>query len=267
MERPTIHPDFDLLLQGLDALAGFENIAVTTNGSKLVEKAPVIASKKVKQLNISLDSVNNESFRRITRTGNLSDVVAGIDAAKAVGIKRIRLNTVVSSGANTDELVSLLQFAVEKECHIAFIEEMPLGDMETYSRSDHYLSNDEALRILSKQFSLAPLGSELKPAGPATYYQVKGALTEVGFTSPHSNNFCAQCNRVRLTRKGELILCLGQESVIDLKAVLRDSKPEKAVYKVKEAIVAAMLIKPDSHEFDAQNDGVQVVRFMNVTGG
>jgi len=265
--EPTIHPDFDALLQGLDVLPGLENIAVTTNGSKLIEKAPLIASKKVRQLNVSLDSLDAESFKRITRTGNLSDVIAGIDAARAAGIERIRINAVVSSGVNTHELTDLLQFAVDKQCHIAFIEEMPLGDMSAYSRSDHFFSNDDVLKVLSKEFSLAPLASTLKQAGPATYYQVRGAVTEVGFISPHSSNFCGQCNRVRLTRKGELILCLGQEDAVDLRAVLRESEPYAALAEVKKTILTAMLNKPDSHEFDAQNDGVQVVRFMNVTGG
>ena len=267
--EPTIHPDFDELLARLDELPGLDTIAVTTNGSKLEEKAALIASKKVRQLNISLDSVNADNFKKITRTGSLSEVIAGIDAAKAAGIERVRLNAVVSSGMNTHELVDLLDFAVEKECHIAFIEEMPLGDMSHYSRSEHYLSNDDVLSLLAEHYILEPLISKLQQAGPASYYQVAGSKTEVGFISPHSHNFCEQCNRVRLTRKGELILCLGQEDAIDLRAVMRDAKGSEleVIAAVKEAIVDAMTKKPDSHQFDVQNDEVQVVRFMNVTGG
>ncbi len=268
--EPTIHPDFDQLLMGLDGLDGLKNIAVTTNGSKLLEKAPLIAlNKKVKQLNVSLDSVDEDNFKRITRTGALADVVAGIDAAKAAGIERIRLNVVVSSGVNTHELTQLLDFAIEKECHIAFIEEMPLGDMSNYSRSEHFLSNDDVLRLFSKNYDLKPLMSRKQQAGPARYYSLQGSLTEVGFISPHSNNFCEQCNRVRLTRKGELILCLGQEQAIDLRAVIRqaDTHELSALDLLKKSIVEAMQHKPDSHQFDHQNDGVQIVRFMNVTGG
>ncbi|MCK5881465.1 MAG: GTP 3',8-cyclase MoaA [Sinobacterium sp.] len=268
--EPTIHPDFDDLLGRLDAISGLDAIAVTTNGSMLQEKALQIASKKkVQQLNISLDSVDEDNFKRITRTGNLHEVVAGIDAAKAAGIKRLRLNVVVSAGVNTHEMIDLLAFAIEKECHIAFIEEMPLGNMSDYSRSEHFLSNDDVLQLLQTRYSLLPLISRLKQAGPASYYKVENSVTEVGFISPHSNNFCDQCNRVRLTRKGELILCLGQEQAIDLRAVMMDAQNnnQDVLAVMKLAIVEAMAHKPDSHQFDTQDDDVQVVRFMNVTGG
>jgi cyclic pyranopterin phosphate synthase len=267
--EPTIHPDFDELLEALDGMQGLDTIAVTTNGSRLTEKAQFLANTKVKQLNISIDSIDPDNFRRITRTGSLQEVIDGIDAAKTAGIERIRLNAVVSAGVNSHELLDLLHFAIEKECHIAFIEEMPLGNMNDYSRSSHFLSNDDVLRLLSQHYDLALLPAKMKQAGPASYYKVKGQVTEVGFISPHSHNFCEQCNRVRLTRKGELILCLGQESSIDLRAVLDQAKSvgENELEALKTAISSAMMQKPDSHDFDVSNDGVQVVRFMNVTGG
>ncbi len=272
--EPTIHPDFDRLLLDLSKLPGLENVALTTNGSKLAEKAEVLAHSKVQQVNISLDSVEAENFKHITRTGSLAEVVEGIDAAKAIGIKRVRLNAVVSQGANAHEVLDLLRFAIEKQCHIAFIEEMPLGDMKAYSRSSHYLSNQDVRKMIRQQFELLPLTQKRKQAGPAEYYRVLGVEgssdlnTEVGFISPHSNKFCDQCNRVRLTRKGELILCLGQEDALDLKAIVRESENSgQALNALKQEIVNAMQVKPDAHDFDHSNDGTQVVRFMNVTGG
>jgi len=265
--EPTIHPDFDDLLMGLSAIDGLQNIALTTNGSRLAQKADLIAQSKIKQVNISLDSVDPENFKRITRTGDLSQVVAGIDEAKRIGVERLRLNAVVSQGVNDQELVDLLMFAIDKACHIAYIEEMPLGDMSDYSRREHFLSNQDVKQILQRHVELLPMTQKRRQAGPAHYYQVQGSATEVGFISPHSQNFCSQCNRVRLTRKGELILCLGQEDAVDLRAIVRQCDNElSAINALKDAILAAMQIKPDSHEFD-MDDGVQVVRFMNVTGG
>ena len=272
--EPTIHPDFDRLILELSKLKGLKNIALTTNGSKLAKKSEVLSQSKVQQVNISLDSVNPDNFKHITRTGSLTEVVKGIDAAIALGIKRVRLNAVVSHGANGHEILDLLKFAMSKQCHIAFIEEMPLGDMRDYSRASHFLSNQDVRKAIKQEYDLIPLTQKRKQAGPAEYYRVLGkdglchSPTEVGFISPHSNKFCDQCNRVRLTRKGELILCLGQEDALDLKSIVRGSENKnETIDALKQAIKSAMQVKPDAHNFDHQEDDVQVVRFMNITGG
>ena len=263
--EPMIHPDFPALLHNLSALQGLRNIAVTTNGSLIEKHAAVLEQSKVRQLNISLDSLDPATFSAITRTGELDEVLRGIDAAIAAGVERIRLNTVVSKGFNEHQLLDLLDFAVRHAIHIAFIEEMPLGHMPDYRRSEHYLSNDAVRDMLKTRFSLLPNVEKRHQAGPARYYRVADSKTEVGFISPHSNNFCSSCNRVRVTRQGKLVLCLGHDDAIDLRQVIR--KNDKPLDAVKRTIIEALDHKPESHSFDADSDDWQVVRFMNVTGG
>ena len=265
--EPLIHPDFPLLLQTLSQFPALERIAITTNGALLAQHIDVIKHSKVQQLNISLDSINPATFAQMTRTqdGELAKVLAGIDAAIAAGIERIRLNAVVSKGFNDAQLHELLHFAMARGVHIAFIEEMPLGAMQGYSRSAQTLSNDWVKAQLQQHVTLIPQVQKLRQSGPAQYYQVAGSHTEVGFISPHSNNFCASCNRVRLTRKGQLILCLGDDGALDLRALLRASSTPLA--DLKKTIVAALQHKPASHNFDVNSDATQVLRFMNVTGG
>lgn len=268
--EPLIHPDFEDLLQRLSGLAGLKNIALTTNAALLVQRMNAIAASKVSQVNISLDSIDKANFSRITRSHSreFDNVMAGIDAAVAAGIPRIRLNTVVSSGVNDHELAALLAFAIAKGVHIAFIEEMPMGDMASYNRSTHYLSNIEVKRRLKSTFDLIPQTQKRLQAGPAQYYQVAGSDTDVGFISPHSNNFCSSCNRVRLTRKGQLVLCLGNEENLDLRAVIRAADTAAdAVESIKRSIVEALQRKPESHYFDIHNEEPQVLRFMSDTGG
>jgi cyclic pyranopterin phosphate synthase len=263
--EPLIHPDFSLLLQSLSDLEGLERIAITTNGALLVDHIEALKHSKVKQLNISLDSVNPQTFAAITRVGKIAPVLAGIDAAINAGIERIRLNAVVSKGYNDTELEALVEFAIEKGVHIAFIEEMPMGKMPAYSRSQRYLSNDEVKLQLSEQFNLIPQTQKLLQSGPAKYYAIPNTQTEVGFISPHSNNFCGSCNRVRVTRKGGLVLCLGDDAAVDLRSVMRES--QEPLQALKNVIVNSLTIKPESHQFNVNNDDVQVLRFMNVTGG
>jgi cyclic pyranopterin phosphate synthase len=263
--EPLIHPDFPYLLHKLSAFEQLENIAVTTNGSKIVEHIDEIRSSKISQLNISLDSIRPESFTALTRIGDLADVLAGIDAAVKAGVKRIRLNAVVAKGFNDDQLAELLQFAIERGVHIAFIEQMPMGEMKSLRRSQQYLSNSEVREKLAEQYQLLPMLDKRAQAGPAEYYRLANCTTEVGFISPHSNKFCDSCNRVRLTRKGELVLCLGQDDSIDLRALIRQSA--QPLQAVKQAIVAALAQKPEAHDFNVSSDETQVLRFMNVTGG
>ena len=266
--EPTIHPDFDFLLAALSGIDALQTIALTTNGSTLIQKAAAIKQSKVQQLNISLDSLQADNFKRITRCGDLSAVLSGISRASELDVKRIRLNVVVSAGVNDHELDDLLDFAIKQNIHIAFIEEMPLGSMPNYSRSAHFLSNQQVKEHFVARYTLLPMLEKRVQSGPAEYYKIAGSSTELGFISPHSNNFCSSCNRVRLTRKGELILCLGQESSVDLRAVIRAHTDEQEqLVQLKQTIIAAMAAKPESHQFDHSSDDVQVVRFMNVTGG
>ena len=160
------------------------------------------------------------------------------------------------------EVNDLVQYAVDNEIDISFIEEMPLGIVGQHDRSEAYYSSALIQADLSQKFSLVP--SVEKTGGPSNYFKVSGTQTRVGFISPHSDNFCSTCNRVRLTVEGRLLLCLGNEHSVDLKEVLRAYPGDKD--KLKQAIIDAMLIKPEKHEFNIHEQPV-ILRYMNMTGG
>ena len=216
----------------------------------------------VQRINISLDSLNPERFRRITRVGNLDKVLRGISAAKKVGFKNIKLNTVLMRGINDDETLDLVQFAIREEIDISFIEEMPIGLVD-HARENSFVSNTDTLTTLQKNYTL--ISSALNTGGPARYWTVVNTNTKIGFISPHSHNFCEACNRVRITCKGELYLCLGQEDKIELMPLLREHPNDDQ--PLINAIVASMKIKPLGHDFDLKRAAPAVVRFMSHTGG
>jgi len=192
----------------------------------------------------------------------LHKVLRGIDAALAAGFERIKINSVMLKNRNHDEAEDLLQFAVDRGMDISFIEEMPLGQINEHDREQLYYSSDQLLGQLQQSFSLLP--STHSSGGPSRYYQVNDSHTRVGFISPHSHNFCASCNRVRLTVEGRLLLCLGQEHSVDLRQLIRAYPGDSQ--RLQQAIVASMAIKPKGHEFE-QNRQTAILRFMNMTGG
>ena len=250
------------LLAKLGRLDGLRELVLTTNGSQLATMALPLQQAEVKRINISLDTLDAANFRAITRTGDLSQVLAGIDAARAAGFARIKLNSVILKSKNHHEVVDLVQFAVDKGIDISFIEEMPLGTVNQHDRSAAYYSSDCIKADLARRFTL--LASTEKTGGPSVYYKVQGSDTRVGFISPHSANFCASCNRVRLTVEGRLLLCLGNEHSVDLKHVVRSHPDDGAA--LQRAIVDAMQIKPEKHEFNIHEQPV-ILRHMSVTGG
>jgi cyclic pyranopterin phosphate synthase len=216
----------------------------------------------VKRINISVDSLDAKRFKKITRTGNLDKVLRGIHAAKNVGFENIKLNTVLMRGVNDDEALTLVKFAIDQSIDISFIEEMPLGDI-SHDRESTFFSNQETLKLLQNEYPL--IASAETTGGPARYWRVANTSTKIGFISPHSHNFCEHCNRVRITCKGELFLCLGQEDKIDLMPLLRDNPHHDQ--PVIEAILASMAIKPKGHDFDLHRAKPAVIRFMSHTGG
>ena len=260
--EPLVRPGVDKLAGWLAALPGLEELNLTTNGARLPKLASSLKDAGVSRLNISLDSLDAARFRALTRTGNLDDVLAGIGAAKARGFDRIRLNSVILKGRNDDEAPALLAFALEHGLDIAFIEEMPLGQLDDRDRAEAFLPSATLREQLAQQVNLVP-GTDVT-AGPARFWRVPGHESRIGFISPHSHNFCASCNRVRLTVEGRLLLCLGNEHSVDLKPLLRDFPRDNQ--PVREAIVAAMDIKPERHHFSHEPEE-QLVRFMNMTGG
>ena len=243
-------------------LDGLDELVITTNGSQLVKLAQPLKDAGVKRINISLDSLDAEKFKKVTRVGELSTVLDGIQAAKKVGFEKIKLNAVILKNRNHDEVSSLVRYAMQEGLDISFIEEMPLGEISSHSREEAYYSSDEIKRDIEQQFELVP--STKNTGGPARYYSVKGYDNLIGFISPHSHNFCDTCNRVRVTASGLLLLCLGQEHSMDLKRVLRANPTD--LNKVKQALIESMDIKPKGHDFDLTEQPV-IFRHMSVTGG
>ena len=236
---------------------GLEELLLTTNGAQLEKYAGPLREAGVDRLNISLDSLDPARFRRISRVGDLQRVLAGIAAAQAAGFRRIRLNSVIMRGYNDDEILPLADFAVARGLDIAFIEEMPLGEASDHRREDTVYSNAEVRRVLESKYPL--IDSTARSAGPSRYCAIAGQTSRVGFISPMSHNFCADCNRVRVTVEGRLLLCLGNEHSVDLRAVLRqetrnetrkETRDESATDEdLKQAIIGSMAIKPQRHYF------------------
>lgn len=260
--EPLIRNNMMWLVERLSHLEGLSELTLTTNGSQLVKHAKQLRSFGVKRINISIDSLQPEKFKAITRTGNLQTVLDGIDAAIAAGFEQIKLNSVILKHRNDDEIIPLVKFAMAKNIDIAFIEEMPLGDIVEHDRLLAFCSSDEIRTIIDQEFGLT--ASDKKTNGPSTYFTLKNSNSHVGFISPHSHNFCGECNRVRVTVEGRLLLCLGNEHSVDLRALIRDQHADTNT--LTQAINDSMAIKPERHYFDL-SEQPQIVRFMNMTGG
>ncbi len=260
--EPLVRRNVLKLFRELGQLDGLRELVLTTNGSQLPRYAQELRSAGVRRINISLDSLRPERFRRITRSGELAQVMAGIDAAQAAGFERIKLNTVILKHRNDDEIVDLVRFAIDRGIDISFIEEMPLGVIGDHDRAEVYYSSDRIREDLEQHFELIPTTENT--GGPSRYFRIPGINSRVGFISPHSHNFCATCNRVRVTVEGRLLLCLGQEHSVDLRQVLRAHPGDGE--RLKRTIVEAMAIKPKGHDFDLRAKPV-IFRHMNTTGG
>lgn len=260
--EPLVRRNVLWLFKELGKLPGLRELVLTTNGSQLDKYAADLRAAGVRRVNISLDSLRPERFRRITRIGDLDKVMRGIDAAKAAGFERIKLNTVILKNRNHDEVVDLARFAVENGMDISYIEEMPLGVIGDHDRAEAYYSSDRIRSDLEKHFSL--VSTTETTGGPSKYFRVPGTESKIGFISPHSHNFCDTCNRVRVTVEGRLLLCLGQEHSVDLRRVLRNYPGDGE--RLMQAIVASMEIKPKGHDFNLKAKPV-IFRHMNVTGG
>jgi cyclic pyranopterin phosphate synthase len=262
--EPLVRRNVDWLFKQLGELkqtTSLKELTLTTNGSQLPRYAKALSEAGVDRINISLDSLDADKFKALTRTGELQQVLDGIAAAKEAGFKRIKLNAVVMKGRNEDEIVDLAEFAVENGMDISYIEEMPLGHVD-HDRGESYCSSDEVLEQLQQRFSMQP--SIATTGGPSRYYQVADSQSRIGFISPHSHNFCSSCNRVRVTTEGRLLLCLGQEHSMDLRDVIRRYPGD--MDKLKQAIVKSMDIKPEGHDFNIEAKPV-IFRHMSVTGG
>lgn len=262
--EPLIRQNVAGLIKEIKQYQGVDEVAITTNGSQLGRLAAMLKSAGLDRLNISLDTLQPQAFKAITRVGDLPTVLEGIETALAVGLKDIRLNAVIMRGKNDEQILPLIEFARSKHINIAFIEEMPLGEV-SHSRQETYLSSAAIRQVIHASYPLHPaLFKNTKQSGPATYWLYKdGNPSQVGFISPHSCNFCADCNRVRLTVEGRLLLCLGHENSVDVRALLRGGKSDK---EIAQTIQQALQHKPERHTF-ALSEKPVIFRHMNYTGG
>ena len=260
--EPLVRKDAIWLFNEIGQLPGLGELVITTNGSQLESQAHALKQAGVRRVNISLDSLDATRFRQITRVGDLDKVLRGIAAAKQAGFDKIKLNTLLMRGINDDEALPIVTFAIEQGVDISFIEEMPLGLVQ-HARNSTYVSNEDTLKLLRSRYDL--ISSVESTGGPARYWRVPNTETKVGFISPNSHSFCETCNRVRITSKGELYLCLGQENKVDLAPLLKnfpnDDRP------LKDGIVHSMIAKPKGHDFNLKRIEPAVIRFMSQTGG
>jgi len=263
--EPLVRRDIMTLFRSLsrhletDAL---DELTVTTNGSQLARHAADLASCGVRRINVSLDTLEDAKFRRITRWGDLTKVLAGIDAAQRAGLK-VKINTVALKGVNEDEIETLLTWAHGRGMDLTLIEVMPLGEIDG-ERVDQYLPLSLVRARLAQHFTLSE--SEHQTGGPARYVGVAETGGRLGFITPMTHNFCESCNRVRLTCTGQLFMCLGQEDAADLRAPVRASDDDTGLRQV---IADAISRKPKGHDFiiDRRHARPALSRHMSVTGG
>jgi cyclic pyranopterin phosphate synthase len=239
-----------------------KELTLTTNGSQLAKYACELKDRGVERINVSLDTLDADKFRAITRWGELDKVLAGIDAAQAAGLK-VKINAVALKGVNEDELAGLVDWAHGRDMDLTVIEVMPLGDVGE-TRLDQYLPLSMVRSQLAERYTLEDI--DYRTGGPARYVRVKETGGRLGFITPLTHNFCESCNRVRITCTGTLYMCLGQDDAADLRSPLRASESNDALY---DAIDEAITRKPKGHDFviDRRHQRPALSRHMSVTGG
>jgi cyclic pyranopterin phosphate synthase len=232
---------------------------LTTNGTQLSRFASQIADAGVRRVNVSLDTLDADRFRFITRRGDLAQVLAGVQAAKAAGLA-VKINMVALAGLNEQEIAGMLDYCVSEGFDLTLIETMPIGDVEG-DRTDHFLPLDAIKRQLDQAYSLIP--SIDRTGGPACYYQVEGSGTRLGLITPMTDNFCAGCNRVRITATGTIYGCLGRDQKVELRDALR-AGDRRLLDRLLDEVIEG---KPIGHDFDIAGSSPAVFRHMSVTGG
>ena len=258
--EPLMRKKLPELVAEIKAIEGIEEVVMTTNGTLLTKYAQPLFEAGLSRLNISLDTLKAERFQKLTRRDRLSAVLEGITEAKKYAFESIKLNAVIMRGMNDDEIIPLTDFALENNLDISFIEEMPLGEVG-YDRSVTFLSSADIKSKIEEKYSLKP--SNYKTGGPAVYSSIGAYKSRIGFISPHTNNFCSDCNRVRITAVGRLLLCLGNENSQDLRTTMREGCSDE---DLNHKLISALQLKPEKHDFDLAEE-VQILRFMSHTGG
>ncbi|MAT64665.1 MAG: GTP 3',8-cyclase MoaA [Gammaproteobacteria bacterium] len=256
--EPLVRRNLPELAERLTRVAGIEDLSMSTNATRLDKHAVALRAAGVTRINVSLDTLRPEVFKQITG-GKLEKVMGGLMAAKAAGYHPIKINMVVMKGVNEDEVEDMVDFCIEHDFTLRFIETMPVGDTGRNATSQ-YVDLQEIKARLARRFELLP--GVMPGGGPARYVRVAGTDLRIGFITPISQHFCETCNRVRLAVDGTLYMCLGQEHSYDFKPLLRNGASDA---ELEAAIRQAIELKPERHEFREKPD--QVVRFMSMTGG
>jgi len=261
--RRDIMTFFNAMSRHLDSGA-LRELTLTTNGSQLERFAGELFAAGVRRVNVSLDTLDEAKFARVTRWGRLPQVLRGIDAAQAAGL-RVKINAVALKGFNEDELFPLVDWCASRDMDLTFIEVMPMGDLGNEDRVGQYWSLRDLRAELATRYRMTDLAE--RTGGPARYARIEDTGQKIGFITPLTHNFCESCNRVRLTCTGELFMCLGQEDNADLRKPLRANPGDDA--PLEDAIRAAIGRKPKGHDFDysRQRADGQVSRHMSHTGG
>jgi cyclic pyranopterin phosphate synthase len=264
--EPLVRKDVLTLIQNLSRYLDsgqLDEITLTTNGTQLETFAQPLAAAGVKRINVSIDSLDPENYSRITRGGNLAQVLAGIAAAQNNGIS-IKLNAVALKQDNLTEIPSIISWAHDHGMDFTLIEVMPMGDIDG-DRFDQYISLKEVRKTLETRWDLSPVS--YRTSGPASYFEVAQTGGRLGFITPLSHNFCEACNRVRLTCTGQLYSCLGQNGVTDLRNIMRRAPHDMGA--LHGAIDGAITRKPKGHDFEIKRSGAApaVSRIMSTTGG
>jgi len=257
--EPLVRKNVTELASRLSSLGGLDDLSLSTNASLLGKYANQLEKAGVSRINVSLDTLDAERFASVTGNGKLDEVLKGLEAARQVGFKSVKINTVAMKGVNDTEFVDLVNYCDTMGFTLRFIETMPVGSTGR-NATDQYLDLQKVREQLAKEFDLIP--GLVAGGGPARYYQIRNSDMHIGFITPISQHFCETCNRVRISVDGTLYLCLGDENKFELRPLLRQGISDSAL---EEVIAEAMNLKPEKHVFN-ENPG-QVVRFMSMTGG
>jgi cyclic pyranopterin phosphate synthase len=258
--EPLIRKNISYLIASLKAIKGIEDISLTTNGILLEKYAGKLADAGLNRINISLDTLKPERYREITRGGDISLVLKGIDAAEEAGLLPIKINMVPIRNLNDDEIPDFARMTLTTPRHVRFIEFMPIGSRDLWS-DERYISTDELRKTVEKISPLMPV--RLRKNGPAKYFRLEGAPGVIGFISALTHHFCGDCNRLRLTADGRLRPCLFSETEIDLKPALRMQSSDKEIERL---LRLAIEVKPEGHKID-QRDDLSSLKNMSRIGG
>ncbi|BBF70852.1 GTP 3',8-cyclase MoaA [Sphingomonas bisphenolicum] len=260
--EPLVRRDIGDLVRRIGRHIGaeLEELTLTTNGTRLADHAEMLADAGVRRINVSLDSRDPERFAHVTRGGKIDQVFAGLDGARAAGLA-VKINMVALKGVNDDEILPMLRWCGEEGFDLTLIETMPLGNTGE-DRTDHYLPLTLVADRIRAEHALTPLSH--RTGGPARYHAVEGMGIKLGLITPLTQNFCADCNRIRMTCEGKIFMCLGHEDHVDFKAALR----EGGLTAVEPLIDRALRLKPAAHDFRiGAGEGAATQRHMSVTGG